>query len=173
MDVLSMELFFGTVPARKRLRTKLIAALQGASSGPYSFQHWVRTVTYQYSLEPLSCAGSLTDIGGRFNAGCELDDNTVSPWPALYVAQDLETAFREKFGIASDDVVDGLTAHELALNGKVSHSNVILNGHLENVFDMTTFTEVDPHIQRRSKATHPHRHRRDQCIASGVSLEQV
>jgi hypothetical protein len=92
----------------------------------------VRTVTYQYSLEPLSCAGSLTDIGGRFNAGCELDDNTVSPWPALYVAQDLETAFREKFGIASDDVVDGLTAHELALNGKVSHSNVILNGHLEN-----------------------------------------
>ena len=42
----------------------------------------VRILTYQYCLEPLSCAGSLWDIGGRFNAGAELDDGTLKPWPA-------------------------------------------------------------------------------------------
>ena len=85
-------------------------------------------VTYQYSLEPLTCAGSLQALGGRFNAGCELDANTMRPWPALYLAQNFETAYREKFQLASDVQVDGLTPQELSLEGAVSHTTVLLMG---------------------------------------------
>jgi hypothetical protein len=143
MDELSNVLFFGTEPNRRRLRSQLIAALSGAASLSYDFEHWVRSVTYQYSFEPLSCVGSLTDIGGRFNAGFELDDNPLKPWPALYIAQDLETAYREKFGLASTDLVDGLRPEELGLEGKTSHSNIVLNGSIERVFDMTVFTSLN------------------------------
>ena len=85
-------------------------------------------VTYQYSLEPLTCAGSLQALGGRFNAGCELDANTMRPWPALYLAQNFETAYREKFQLANDVQVDGLTPQELSLEGAVSHTTVLLMG---------------------------------------------
>lgn len=143
MDELSNELFFSTEPIRRRLRPQLIAALKGASSLPFAFDLWVRSVTYQYSLEPLSCAGSLTDIGGRFNAGFELDDSPLKPWPALYIAQDLETAYREKFVLKSSENVDGLTPEELALEGKISHTNVVLGGRIERVFDMTNFMSLN------------------------------
>ena len=90
----------------------------------------MRTVTYQYSLQPLSAAGSLQAVGQRFNAGFELDTGTLSPWPALYLAQNFETAFREKFQLASDVVADGLTPQELALEHDVSHSTVFVRGHM-------------------------------------------
>ncbi len=104
---------------------------------------WVRIVTYQYSLEPLSCAGSLRDIGGRFNAGVELDDGTLSAWPALYIAEDLQTAFREKFQLIQAGTVDGLTPQELALEHGVSHATVFVKGRLHGVFDMTTSRKLD------------------------------
>ena len=72
-----------------------------------SLTQWVRIVTYQYSLEPLSYAGDLRDIGGRFKAGAELENGTLKPRPALYIAENLETAFREKFQLAKTDSVAG------------------------------------------------------------------
>lgn len=99
-------------------------------------------VPYQYSLQPLSCAGSMQSVGGRFNAGFELDDNTLNPWPALYVAENFETAYREKFQLASTDLTDGLKPEELALEHSVGLTTVFLNGHLENVFDMTSFISL-------------------------------
>ena len=143
MDELSAELFFATEPTRRRLRPQLLSALQGSGAGPLKFDGWVRSITYQFSDEPLSCAGSLMDIGGRFNAGFELDDNTLSPWPALYLAQDLETAFREKFSIASNDNIDGLTPQELALDSKVSHTNLRVRGNLESVFLISSFQSLN------------------------------
>lgn len=89
-------------------------------------------------MNPLSAAGSLHDIGGRFNAGIDLDPQTLDQWPALYVAEDYETAFREKFQIASDATENGLTPQELALEAGSSHSCLQLQGWLSNVFDMTT-----------------------------------
>ena len=104
---------------------------------------WVRIITYQYSLEPLSCAGSLRDLGGRFNAGSELDADTLSAWPALYIAEDFQTAFREKFQLAHTADVDGLTPQELALEHGVSHSTVFVQGRLHSIFDMTTARNLD------------------------------
>ena len=143
LDELNAALYFATEPDRRRIRHKLIAALQGAPVHVHSFENWIRSVTYEHSLQPLSSAGSLTDIGGRFNTGYELDEGTLGPWPALYIAQDLETAYREKFGLTSADRVDGLTGEELALEGKISHSNVVLRGRIERVFEMTNFTSLN------------------------------
>lgn len=67
----------------------------------------------------------------------ELDPRTMAPFPALYVATDYETAFREKFQIASGTNVDGLSPQELALEMGASHSTVLLTGEVHNVFDMT------------------------------------
>jgi hypothetical protein len=88
--------------------------------------------------------GSLHAIGGRFNAGAELDHQTLSPWPALYLAENYETAFREKFQTASDGHENGLTAQELALEQGCSHSAVMLRGELSNVFDMTSHEALAP-----------------------------
>lgn len=104
---------------------------------------WVRFVTYQYSLEPLSCAGSLQQIGGRFNAGAELDSGTLNPWPALYLAEDYETAYREKFQLAQSERVNGLTPQELALGPDLSHTAVFVQGCMHRVFDMTTPQSLD------------------------------
>lgn len=58
-----------------------------------------------------------------------MDPGTLNPWPALYLAEDFETAFREKFQMARSDTVDGLTPEELALE-RISHATVFVSGHL-------------------------------------------
>jgi hypothetical protein len=144
LDELENILYFGLEPERRRLRTELLAALQAIPLTTFELSRWARVVTYQYSLEPLSSAGSLKNIGGRFNAGAELDANTLNPWPALYLAEDIETAFREKFQIPSHDLTDGLTPQELALEHGVSHTTLLVKGHLFRVFDMTKFESLVP-----------------------------
>jgi RES domain-containing protein len=143
LDELNASLYFGVEPARRRLRSKLCDALKQTGGVALDLQRWARTVTYQYSLQPLSCAGSLQSVGGRFNAGFELDDNTLHPWPALYLAEDFETAYREKFQLASTDLTDGLKPEELALEHAVGLTTVFLNGRVENVFDMTSFVSLN------------------------------
>ena len=126
LDEFTALLYFGVEPARRRLRSKLCDALKQASGTALDLRNWARVVTYQYSLQPLSCAGSLQSVGGRFNAGFELDGNTLNPWPALYLAEDFETAYREKFQLASTDLTDGLKPDELALEHAVGHTTIFL-----------------------------------------------
>jgi len=143
LDELTASLYFGIEPARRRLRSRLCDTLKQTGGIALDLQSWARMVTYQYSLQPLSCAGSLQSVGGRFNAGFELDDNTLNPWPALYVAEDFETAYREKFQLASTDLTDGLKPDELALEHAVGLTTIFLNGRVENVFDMTSFVTLN------------------------------
>lgn len=143
LDELSASLYFGVEPARRRLRSKLCDALKQAGGIPLDLENWARAVKYQYSLQPLSCAGSLQSVGGRFNAGFELDDNTLNPWPALYIAEDFETAYREMYQLASSDLTDGLKPDELALEQAVGLTAIFLTGRIENVFDMTTFLPLN------------------------------
>jgi RES domain len=137
LDQLADELFFSVRPDQNRLRDSLLEALRSVPSCAFTFQNWSRIVSYRYSLQPLSCAGSMLTIGGRFNPGAELDAETMAPFPALYVATDYKTAFREKFQIAPATTVDGLSPHELALQPNASHSTVLLVGKVHHVFDMT------------------------------------
>lgn len=148
-------LYFGVEPKRRKLRHQLIESIKGVGHVAVPLDHWVRMVTYQYSLEPLTCAGSLQAVGGRFNAGYELDANTMRPWPALYLAQNFETAYREKFQLGSEEGVEGLAPHELGLEGAVSHATVFVRGRLNRVFDMTAFTSLNSVARVLSKITLP------------------
>lgn len=143
LDELSASLYFGVEPARRRLRSKLCDALKQAGGIPLDLRSWARAVKYQYSLQPLSCAGSLQSVGGRFNAGFELDDNTLNPWPALYIAEDFETSYREMYQLASTDLTEGLKPDELALEHAVGLTAIFLNGRMENVFDLTSFVTLN------------------------------
>lgn len=143
LDQLAGELFYSLRPAQNRLREDIIHALTSVGGKALSIHNWCRIVSYRYSLQPLACVGSMLTIGGRFNPGAELDADTMTPFPALYLAADYETAFREKFQIASSSIVDRLTPHELALEMGASHATVQLRGSLHNVFDMTA-THLDP-----------------------------
>lgn len=137
-------LYFHLEPERRRLRPKLLEALAEVPSRTLDFPRWTRIVPYRFSDEPLSCVGSLQWVGGRFNAGVDLDQNTMDPWPALYLAADYETAYREKFQVAKGTLTNGLTPEELSLAQKVSTATVMVNVHLSKVFDMTTPSAFEP-----------------------------
>jgi RES domain-containing protein len=143
LDELQAVLYFALEPDRRRLRPELIAALQQVPPVSIHGGSWCRIVSYRYSHQPLSCAGSLQSVGGRFNAGVDLDETALNPWPALYLAQDYETAFREKFQMPSDHLAEGLKPHELALEPGASHSCVLLGVKLNRVFDMTATHAFD------------------------------
>lgn len=59
------------------------------------------------------------------------------------MAEDFETAYREKFQLASTDLTDGLKPDELALEHAVGLTTIFLNGRIENVFDMTSFVTLN------------------------------
>ena len=140
LDELQDTLYFNLEPERRRRRPELLKALQETPAEPLQLENWVRIVDYQWTLYPLSAAGSLTSIGGRFNAGTEIDSQTLSPWPSLYLASDHATAYREKFQIEPSQMVEGLSPNELALTPGKSHTTVVLNGKLSRVFRLTPAT---------------------------------
>ncbi len=137
LDEYTSVLFYHLEPERQRLRTELLASLDRPHL-TLSEKNWGRMVKYQYSNAPLSSAGSLKDIGGRFNVGTELDDGTIKGWPALYLAEDFETAYREKFRLKRDQLFNGLNPDELALQPGSSHSFVQVNIKLNKIFDLTS-----------------------------------
>ena len=144
LDELQAILYSGVEPQRQRHHAELIEALQSVPCAPMDFVGWVRMVTLRYADAPLAAAGSLKNFGGRFNIGADIDNAIRSPWPALYIASDHETAYREKFGMAKDDRIDGLSAEELTLTPGGSYSAIRLNGHLELVFDLAQEGTLDP-----------------------------
>ena len=161
LDELEAVLYFNLEPERRKLRPQLLEALQSVKPLEYPIENWVRLVDYQYGLEPLSCAGSLCspEGGGRFNVGIELDTGTLPPWPALYIAENQETAFREKFQMESKSDVDGLSPAELALNPGVNYSVLSLHGNLHRVFDLRKDTSVAALAQILGKISMPPRAR--------------
>lgn len=140
LDELQATLYYSVEPERRRLRPELLNALRGVPPTVLGLQDWARIVDYRWTLFPLSAAGSLTGIGGRFNAGIELEGQAFGPWPALYLAADHATAFREKFQLQADQQVQGLSPEELGLTAGKSHTTVALHGQLSRVFHLTAAT---------------------------------
>ena len=60
-------------------------------------------------MSPLSPAGSLKGIGGRFNIGNDLDRARNQAFGSLYLAENVETAFSEYFGGSHSEMRNGLT----------------------------------------------------------------
>lgn len=159
IDELHDVLYFSLEPERQRLRQDLLVALQASPATALTFDRWVRIVTYQYSDDPLSCAGSLQRIGGRFNLGADVEKGALSPWPALYLGENFETAFREKFELPSDSRTDGLTPEELALEHGISHSTVFVRGALQRLYDIREIAATAPVASVLRKIKMPQRAR--------------
>jgi len=98
---------------------------------------WVRVTDYRWSLTPLSATGSLNGIGGRFNIGSDIDRARGQEFPCLYIASNIETAFREYFGGPTDSHKCKLTLSELTLRRRSSFTTFSLHGQIEHALDLS------------------------------------
>lgn len=70
-------------------------------SSRYKFKNWHRQIDLRFVCSALSSKGSLlNDPGGRFNIG-NINDIKFSKFPALYIAEDYQTAYKEKYQISN------------------------------------------------------------------------
>ena len=107
-------------------------------------KRWTRIVEYRYSTESLSAAGSM-EVGGRFNVGRDLDPRVFPPFPALYIAEDFETAYCEKFGAPSKSSgTAAFKGQEFALRHPGSFTSVELVGEVLQLFDLTATRSLGP-----------------------------
>lgn len=132
---------------RYNRRDDLLESLRQAGAVSLDLDGWVRLTDYEFSLKPLSPTGSLV-VGGRFNVGDDIDKAEIKPFPALYIAEDEETAYREKFGgpSAVDDRT-GMSGADLALRASSSYTCFVLQGQLDGVFDLTDKRNVEAFVE--------------------------
>ncbi len=134
---------------RQASQAAITSALQSVAGIELPIDSWVRAVDFKYSLQPLSTKGSVAGVGGRFNYGGNIDPWKYPPFNALYLGEDEETAYREKFGLARSKRVAGLQPHELALR-KPNYVIVRVRGLASNIFDLTE-KNVEPFIDAVSR----------------------
>ncbi len=126
--------FYELEGLRELSRESLVDALKQTPYDHLRINEWARIVNYRYSDQPLSAKGSLFG-GGRFNIGSNLDSSRFTPFPALYIATDYDTAYAERFG-SPPNSGPGLQPHELSLVSPRSFTNVCLNGEAHGLFDL-------------------------------------
>lgn len=119
------------------------------SSENFRFEKWQRAVKWKYGLHPLSTAGSLTFIGGRFNAGIDIN-SAIPSFPALYLAADKDTALQETLG-QIEAKGSRLSARELALTNPQSEVIVSVSGELEKVIDLRTAANLNAFVELTRK----------------------
>lgn len=100
----------------------------------FKFKDWIRCVSYKYSNHPLSSAGSIKSIGGRFNIGEDVNEIHFTAFNALYIAEDADTALLEKFGAQNDEELSNNIF--LCLAKKESFTIATASGELNNVLDL-------------------------------------
>jgi hypothetical protein len=136
------DLYSALAYERRKIADQLRIALLEATSKPYEFEGWQRQVRYKYSLTPLSPKGSLIEPGGRFNIP-SMNLDQISPFPALYIAEDKETTLQEA---GQRNVSEGLSSLDLALIKKDSISIVAVNGKLRSVIDLHNPEALKPFL---------------------------
>jgi hypothetical protein len=102
------RVYFDLERQRAARHDDLCAALRAVPATEQAVDRWVRVTDWRWNLTPLSPAGSLNGIGGRFNIGRDLDRARGQAFPCLYIAEDVETAYREYFGAPLTSRVGGL-----------------------------------------------------------------
>ena len=130
-----VRLFYHLESLRNLYHDELCEALHASQAISHPFEEWTRIVDYRYSLDPLSAKGSLIK-GGRFNIGSDLDPGKYPTFSALYIAEDYETAFLEKFGALDKANESSLTGYQLALRKPESFTSVRISGTIYNVFNL-------------------------------------
>lgn len=173
LDELHQLLYMAVEPQRARRRADLLTALNVKPAPPVTFERWVRIVEHRWTNCPLSSAGSLIGVGGRFNIGQDIDMSVPKPFPALYIGENHETAYKEHHQIAlNGNPTNGLTPEDLALSG--STSTLQMRGHVERVLDLTDPLALAPFCRIVAKfplpAGIPRILRRLRAPANGVQM---
>jgi len=130
-----IRLFYHLESLRNLRQGEIRDSLQRIPPVQQKINNWCRIVDYKYSLNPLSCAGSLKN-GGRFNIGTDINSGVFRPFPALYIAENEVTAYMERFGAMPSQRTGTLTGEEFALRKKSSFTTVFLRGDIFNLFDL-------------------------------------
>lgn len=128
--------FYELESQRAAHQKEITEALRQAPTKRIELEGWCRLINFRWSQNPLSPAGSLRDIGGRFNYGEDIGTRFAA-FPALYLAQDFRTTYFEYFGLELGENKNGLTPEELALEDKGNFVSLSLRGHVSNAFDLT------------------------------------
>ena len=93
---LNYKFFYCLHSQREAIYEKICESLKKNSSQTYRITDWHRIIGYRYTLNPLSCVGSLRWIGGRFNYGGAINDRTFPPFPCLYIDPVLPHSFSKR-----------------------------------------------------------------------------
>jgi len=129
---------------RSNIIDKIHAKLIETCKTNYNFQKWQRVITWKYSTNPLSIIGSIKDpAGGRFNVG-DIDRTTFPSFPALYIAEDAETAIQEKLMNKVKD--DAQSCLDTALAKKASFSCISVSGSLDAVINLNNPKTLKPFV---------------------------
>lgn len=140
LDEVHDAVYYGPEAERRRRHSELMEALNKAVPISCAVSRWVRMIEARYVDDPLSCAGSLKG-GGRFNIGMDADKRLRPPFPALYIAEDADTAYHEFYQCAKGTKVGGLSPEDLSLGR--SNAQFFLNGQVSNVFDATDLDSLE------------------------------
>jgi hypothetical protein len=157
LNELQTAMFFGLELARQQHSDALVEAIRANLIAGDEFQGWARLVDYRYSLTPLSTAGSLKGDGGRFNIGSGLGPANFVAFPALYIAEDYPTAYRERFGTELSSEPARLTGSEFALRAPTSFTHVSLRGQLDLILDIGDVRSLHSFVEIVRKFTLPAR----------------
>lgn len=136
--------YFTLAYQRKKNSVAIKKSLLDAAINNFSITKWQRVVKYKYSLEPLSCKGSLSDPGGRFNIG-EIDDFSFGPFPSLYIASTKNTAKQEML-CQKIDTKNYSAALDFALTTPSSMTNVSVSGKLNSVINLNQPHKLQPFL---------------------------
>jgi len=135
-------LHYSLEPERQRRMPEMRAALLSCAAPPVEFEEWSRIVETRWTLSPLSSAGGLLNYGGRFSVGVLLDTSLVRPFPALYIGENYETAYREMHQREGGVGPGGLSPEDLNLGVSTSHYRV--RGKISRVFDASNLLSLGP-----------------------------
>lgn len=122
---------------RSQNKSEITQALLLSTSKDLDINGWHRAVKLIYSNHPLCAIGSMKDPGGRFNIG-DIDSARYPIFPALYIAENQQTAIAELF--AQDfDIEAGIniTHFEYALSKNQSFAVASVSAHIPTYFDLT------------------------------------
>jgi len=142
LDAYHVRLFYHLEALRSTKQDEIRESLRDAPTASLDTTGWGRIVDLRYALNPLSAAGSLKR-GGRFNIGKDLDQTKFPSFPALYIAEDYDTAYQEKFGVSSSE----LQVHELGLRAPSSFLYAQLDGSIENLFDLREAESLESFLE--------------------------
>jgi RES domain len=144
LDELHEVMYFELERHRLAHREALLTALRSRPGVPLVFDPWYRVVEYRYCLEPLSTTGSVQRIGGRFNFGKEIREGYFESFPALYVAETVETAYREFYQLKDKTRAGGLSSGDLALRRPGGFLIAEIKGQLGLVFNAGDLKALAP-----------------------------